>query len=190
MNAGDHARGFAVNICELNDWQQLPSVDEFTQMVLAQAADSFRRKRELPQHFLMYITIPEPGLLIAEPKTDDPNIADYSASGWIHRGVRAIAKAHGARALFTVSEVWLSRNEDYSGSKGSQPRLDPERREAVLVLVENPSTRPPVATWRAMIERNKGRPRLAEWKMEPYTKITGRYVYLLPPEAYGTAGDA
>jgi hypothetical protein len=187
----DLSRGFHVTVLDSRDPDTQAPPAQLTKMVLDHAATAFRLERELDQYFVLQVTRPRTGLLIARPVTDDPDIANPWANGWIHRGVREIATEHAARAVYTVAEAWVSADVGYSALHKSQPRFDPNRREVVIVVVENPAQRPPIQMWRAPIERNKGRPHLREWENPgDYSVREGRYTYLLPPEAYGRVGDA
>lgn len=155
------------------------------------ATDRFRRDRHLHQ---TYVLVTLSGIALCSPMG-----ATVDNKGWIADGMRELAQRYGAKALFTVAEVWISENPGISPeafdrkvtAPGYVVREDPDRREAVVLLLEHPSARPPVQCWQALIERNKGRPKLLEWvDRSKHGQWAGALTYLLPPAEYGPMGSA
>jgi len=90
---------------------------------------------------------------------------------WIPTALRAFAVRCRARALYVVSEEWLS---------APTPERPNGRRRAVVIDAENPSATLPQRTYAAFWSTaDVG---LESWFEPPYT---GRYSGRLPPDAYG-----
>lgn len=167
-------------------FDEWPAGHALTEHVLELTAKTFRQNREIRHHFIMLAKAPRECIVMARPRTLGES---YAQTAWVAPAIREVARQHAARAIFTVSEVWQSKDTKYSADSGSEPRLDPSRRELVMVLVENPGLLPPMEFWSADIER-KGRPRLTPWRKGDYKRMGGRLYQLLPPEAYGRGGIA
>jgi len=84
-----------------------------------------------------------------------------------------------------VSEVWVSNSMKYSAENGSAPSEDPNRKEALLVLVvqrskgESGDWVDSKAMGRAMIHRDPLRVDDLVWDVG---EISGRFALLLPPK--------
>jgi len=176
--------GLRVDALSVDDGS-LPPASEFIGWVQQLAAEHFRRKREVPQMFLVFATRPQARVLIVQPQGSGPSARE---TAWIAPAVRHLAAEVGARAIFMAGEAWRSSNDAFSARQGSEPRLDPQRKEGVLVNAENPNTTPVLQSFWAEIIRSKGRPHLGPWQTARF--VEGRLGYLLPPEAYGRVGSA
>jgi hypothetical protein len=104
---------------------------------------------------------------------------------------RHTAQTGRANHLVFVSEMWLSPDQP-DPERFVQPRLHPERREAIVIIEENPRLPDPIQVWLANISRDaQGKATLHEWVHKPSGVIaSGRVVHLLPDEAYGKKAHA
>lgn len=107
---------------------------------------------------------------------------------------RHFAKALQAQQLYLAMEIWYSQVTPEEAARANRegpkvaPRHDPNRKEALLIVSEDPFTNPPLRSWRAEITRDaKGQPSVGEW-LGDLNVAEGRLTYLLPPEAYIAAG--
>jgi hypothetical protein len=170
-----------------------PDTKELTPFILNVTADVFREQREILYHAYLLPSDDSLPIVMATPHSDESTaglVAHQSWSRYIEVELRGLAALMRARAIYIVSETWVSSKIEYSQNRERLPEQDPERRECVMVLVENALVVPPMSMWTAEIERNKGRPKLRPWVNNDYGKILGRYAYLLPREAYGAVAKA
>lgn len=109
--------------------------------------------------------------------------------------IQAMASSVKARQLYLCMETWYSVVSREEGDKifageapRIQPRLDPSRKEAMMVTSEDAFRLPPIRSWKAEITRDaKGKPTLHPW--ESFPMQSGRMVHLLPPSAYIKPGE-
>jgi len=148
-------------------------------IMLQWACDKFRAARVLEAPLFVLVT--PAGLVFASPVGDT-----YENAKELPALVRGLASAEHAVALYAVSEVWVSSQVVGEPRRTREPRFDPQREEAVLVMLEDPRATPPVHIWSARVDRSKGRPRLQAWVDS--THVRGRLTYLLPPVATRHAG--
>lgn len=110
---------------------------------------------------------------------------------------RSFAAAMQATQIYVAMEAWYVDTKDPEEQKrlarGEAPSIPardhPDRKEALLILCEDPWTDPIIRNWKAEIARDaKGKPSVGPWQADALQIAAGRMTYLLPPEAYLAAG--
>lgn len=141
------------------------------------AETRFRKAKRFEQEFWL---LNDTQLTVASPVG-----SEYENSGWVSVTIRELAQRFKAHTVLSLHEAWISEQQILPGQEMPeipkvQPRHDPNRREALSVLVETFSGH---QTWQAPITRDEnGDPILGEWVLQDYTRIGGRLAYLVPPK--------
>jgi len=103
---------------------------------------------------------------------------------------RGAAEFFKAQQLYLIMEMWWAQatKEELKTGDHVQPRHNPNRREGLMVISEDPYRLPPINSWVAQITRDKkSKGKAGPWTTE-FNGIGGRLTYLLPPAAYLAAG--
>ena len=159
--------------------EDLPDAAEQEKYVLSVARSIFEDQGELPRSVVFRATFPVTKLLAMETRITE-ELAPHAGEM-----LRALAKGFQATQLYQLTEMWMATTD--KPDEGPPPSQRPDRKEAIMVICEDPTRGPPLRTHYALITRDEqGKGTLGDWQL--FTHGEGRLTYLLPPEAYQAVG--
>lgn len=163
----------------------IPNREARESYVLRVARDYWNAFGELDRMYIFRATFPTPALLTvlailpAELAHHAPELG------------RTFAKGFKATQLYQVSEAWYVKSP--TRDLDTPPSQHPDRIECLWMVSEDPTRKPVMKISIADITRDAAGKGTAggwqDWMNEGAGDVLGRLTYLLPPEAYLTAGQ-
>lgn len=156
-----------------------PSATSICDRILRAVALEFSETEHID---LRYLLLSDTGIVVALPQG-----TTYESHDWVAPAVRELAVETRAHGIYSICETWHVQQPLNEPVPSVQPRHHPDRKEALLVSLEDALSQRPQRSWLAEIERLRdAATRLHEWKEASFT-VT-RAGKLLPPEAYRGRG--